>query len=124
MTKIIEPKSLEHGVNFITLYFTTINEANEYAERAYNRFRDIKFYDFDINRRNFMHLPGDPDHFHSDGPAINYWPGAFRHFHIIYSHKPNQDDWDYLYKHLNDPARKLKLRKGLPIREVRVLNGE
>jgi len=118
-TKVLEPGAIEHGYDFISLYFPTLNEANEYAARLFRKFKRINFEHLDLQRQNFRHLPGDPEHFHSDGDAKDYLPDMFRHFHIIYPGKPSEQDWEYLYKHCNDINLKIRLKQNLPIREVR-----
>lgn len=110
--------STEHGYDFITFYFKGLNETNEFAAILYNRFKDIGFEHMHLQRENFAHLPGDPDHFHTDGLANDYWPGAFRHFHIIYPNKPTEKDWEYLRKNANIRKLGLNFKKDLPNRYV------
>ena len=116
--KILHVEHTEKGVDFITFYFTKLQVANEYAKRLYSYLSSTKWKHIHLQRKNFMHLKGDPEHFHSDGHAADYWK-AFRHFHIIYPHKPTKKDWDELYKLANSMAYKIRFKKDLETREVK-----
>ncbi len=91
MSKVIE---LESGYDFITLYFETLKETNDAAESLY-RFCSIrvspKTIDMNLQRKNFVHKPGDVPHFHN---GIEATKGA--HFHIIYSDRPSEKEWEEL----------------------------
>ena len=113
----IEVVQTEQGQNFVTFYFKYLHLSNEFAQRLYKKFEKNSFKHFELQRKNFEHRPGDPEHFHEDGPAISYWK-YFRHFHIIYPGKPTEEDWEYLYRELNDTKRNLVFKRDLPTREV------
>ena len=119
MAEALEVQQTEHGCDFITLYFKNLKIANTFAERLFRKFKNLEFPHMQIQRKDFRHLPGDPEHFHADGDANAYWPDAFNHFHIIYPHRPTEADWEYLYVHCNDIRRELVLTRNLPIREVK-----
>ena len=91
MSKVL---GLESGYDFITLYFKTLKETNEAAKRLY-KFCSTrvspKTIAMGLQRRNFVHKPGDVPHFHN---GIDATEGP--HFHIIYAHRPSEKEWEEL----------------------------
>jgi len=109
----------EHGYDFISLYFKDTKDLRSYSEIAFKRLKQLGFKHMELQRKNFRHLPGDVPHFHSDGEAKDLWDTRYHHFHILYPHKPTSEDWEYLYTHLNNEARGMKLDRNLESREVK-----
>lgn len=87
----MDPSEVEFGSHFITLYFPTNQRLYEVSSGLYKIFEGLKnFKHFELQRRNFAHLPGDIPIFH--GGIDEFRP----HFHIIYPYKPTQADLDFL----------------------------
>lgn len=82
---------LESGYDFITLYFKTATEMREASENLYRYMHRISFKYLDMQRKNFMHKPGDVPHFHN---GIDATKGP--HVHILYPHRPTEEDWKEL----------------------------
>lgn len=116
---MIEVRHLESGYDFISLYFKGSNDLKAFSEAFYKKCKRINYRYMELQRKNFRHLPGDVEHFHTDGDARDYWGEEFRHFHIILPRKPQAEDWEELYELCNDPKFNLKLDRNLPIREVK-----
>lgn len=91
-------KHIEHGIDYITLYFATHREMTDYSTILYGWFNGIaNFTHMNLQREWFRHLPGDVPHFHPNGDPIEVEIKEHFHFHIIYPHTPKQEDWDFLY---------------------------
>lgn len=84
--------SLESGFDFITLYFDRHMEMRNSSKRLFRhctRFNQ-KYLQLDIQRKDFIHRPGDIPHFHNGIGANGY------HFHILYPSRPTKEAWDEL----------------------------
>lgn len=114
--KDIKVSSIQVGVNFITLYFNTVKDKNEYSSKLYNSFKN-NFEYFNIQRRGFAHQPGDVPQFHKEGCPMELGKNDWHHFHIIYPDKIKKKDWDFLYLWGN--RRELVLNKGLKKEKVK-----
>jgi hypothetical protein len=86
----IHVRSTESGYDFITLYLKDKIEVEVVSRLLYNEFKRIRYENLELQRKNFMHLPGDVPHFH------NGFEGALPHFHIIYERRPTAEDWQKL----------------------------
>lgn len=115
--KVITVHHTEHGFDFITLYFYTLQEANAFGQRLYNKFKATNHKYLDLQRSDFRHLPGDVEHFHTDGAIHEHWETAYKHIHVLYPHKPTEEDWEDLYSIAN--GGKIRFPRGLPTREVK-----
>lgn len=79
----------EQGYDFITLYFSSGKDLRDYSLRLY-KVLESRFPYMDIQRENFRHLPGDVPHFHAHEKPQH------PHFHILYPHRPNEYDIEFL----------------------------
>lgn len=94
--KNIIVRSVEQGNNFISLYFDTAKERNEYATVLYHSFEN-NFPYISLQRRKFAHQPGDVPQFHVEGNPRELGKKSWHHFHIIYPTELIESDWDFLY---------------------------
>ena len=88
--KRLKIEHTEHGYDFLTFYFLKHEDALEAGRRVYRYLKKQEWEKLDINHIDFVHKPGDPDHFHTDGPIHEHWETAYKHFHIVIGHKPTQ----------------------------------
>ena len=96
--KEIEVTSVEVGYDYITLYFLTANNKNEYAKTLYGLFKK-SFSHMNIQRKEFSHQTVDQPKFHPLGPPRNAQKKEdWHHFHIIYPGRITREDWKFLYK--------------------------
>lgn len=82
---------LESGYDFITLYFKSSSEMLQASKRLYSYLSRTDFEHTKLQRKNFMHQPGDVPHFHN---GIDATKGP--HIHIIYPERPTENDWEEL----------------------------
>jgi thiamine kinase-like enzyme len=82
---------LESGYDFITLYFKDHKTMDLAGKRLYAFLKRVSFKHLDLQRENMVHKPGDVPHFHN---GIEATKGP--HFHILYPHRPTEDDWQEL----------------------------
>ena len=82
---------LESGYDYITIYFKCPTVLREASKRLYNYSKRANFEHYDMQRKNFSHLPGDVPHFHN---GIDATLGP--HLHILYPHRPTEEDWEEL----------------------------
>lgn len=83
--------TLESGYDFITLYFEDAIQLREASRKLYKFAQRVNFEYMDLQRKDFLHKPGDIPHFHN-GTEATKGP----HLHVIYPHRPTQRDWDVL----------------------------
>jgi len=110
MTKVT---CLESGYDFITLYFETTQDTVLAAKRLYNYLVRVNFDHLDLQRKNLTHKPGDVPHFHN---GIDATKGP--HSHIIYPHRPTEQDWDTLKTILQHKLVQIELGTSLSYEEI------
>jgi hypothetical protein len=79
----------EQGYDFLTLYFNSGKELQDYSMQFYRLLKN-RFPHMHLQRENFRHLPGDVPHFHAHTEA------PYPHFHILYPGRPTQDEMDFI----------------------------
>lgn len=95
---------LDYGTGpggFITVYGSPYRDLMGFMEVIYNDLRRKDKELFDLQRKNFHHLPGDIPRFHIHGEPINY-KEVYNHFHVIYPHEPTDKDVEFILELLRN----------------------